>query len=145
MSLYNANVPPAQLLDGTRKDAYINNTAIVPVAAGEMTLTRIMLQKYIAMYGWGFQETWADMRRFHYNVNTDPATGQPVYAGFVPPIGTELFAGPNGSGSNNGKLVNRTRPRYNSEYLYNIPALTSIGAYPPGNDYHTKECWFSQP
>ena len=94
------------------------------------------------MYGWGIHDTWADMRRYHYN-NLDPATGQQVYAGFKVPAGADLFSG--SSGSNNGKVVQRTRPRYNSEYLYNIPALTGIGAYPVGNDYHTKECWFSKP
>jgi hypothetical protein len=35
--------------------------------AANLTLTHIMLQKYIALYGFGFQETWADMRRYHYN------------------------------------------------------------------------------
>jgi hypothetical protein len=78
------------------------------------------------------------MRRYHYT-NLDPATGQQVYAGFTPPSGSNLFS------QNNGKLVYRTRPRYNSEYLYNIPALTAIGAYPINNDYHTKEMWFSKP
>ena len=76
--------------------------------------------------------------RYHYT-NIDPSTGAQVYANFNPPSGTSLHA------SNLTKLVYRCRPRYNSEYLYNIPALTSIGAYPPGNDYHTKECWFSLP
>ncbi|MEI9810547.1 MAG: SusD/RagB family nutrient-binding outer membrane lipoprotein [Bacteroidota bacterium] len=144
-SLYNTNVPAAKLLDATKKADYMNNEAIVPAAASGVTLTRILLQKYIAMYGWGFQEAWADLRRYHYNKDLDAATTRPVFAGFNVPTTSELFAGPNGSGSNNGKLVQRTRPRYNSEYLYNIPALTSIGAYPTGNDYHTKECWFSQP
>jgi len=99
------------------------------------------------MYAWGVHETWVDMRRFHYS-DIDPATSQQVYAGFKVPTGPSTAGGDlySGSiGSNNGKLVYRTRPRYNSEYLYNIPALTSIGAYPVGNDYHTKECWFSKP
>lgn len=139
---YGTNVPAAQLLDATKKANYLADPAIVPVAATSMTLTRIMLQKYIALYAWGVQTTWADMRRYHYN-NLDPATGQQVYAGFIVPSGTNLYAGT--SGSNNGKLVYRCRPRYNSEYLYNIPSLTAIGAYPVGNDYHTKEMWFSKP
>jgi hypothetical protein len=105
----------------------------------------VMLQKYIAMWGWGMQGVWADMRRFHYS-DPDPQTGQQVYADFRIPSGVDLFSAPNGTGgSNNGKLVYRTRPRYNSEYLYNIPALISIGAYPTGNDYHTKRVWFAEP
>ncbi len=140
---YNINIPAGRDINAGNKAAYLANPAVVPPVAdfANMTLTKVMLQKYIAMYGWGIHDTWADMRRYHYN-NLDPATGQQVYAGFKVPAGADLFSG--SSGSNNGKVVQRTRPRYNSEYLYNIPALTGIGAYPVGNDYHTKECWFSQ-
>jgi hypothetical protein len=38
--------------------------------------------------------------------------------------------------------VYRARPRYNSEYLYNVAELDRIGAL--ALDYHTKEMWFSQ-
>jgi hypothetical protein len=113
---------------------YLANAAVVPTAAN-LSLTHVMLQKYIALYGWGVQETWADMRRYHYNVDKDPIKNTVVYAGFTPPSGTDLFS------NNGGKLVQRARPRYNSEYLYNIPELTRIGAL--GLDYHTKEMWFS--
>ncbi|HWR33400.1 MAG TPA: SusD/RagB family nutrient-binding outer membrane lipoprotein [Chitinophagaceae bacterium] len=136
---YTTNIPVGREITPVDKANYLANTAIVPASAAGMTLTRIMLQKYIAMYAWGVHVVWADMRRFHYNTDIDPATLQPVYVGFVPPSSTELHA------SNLGKFVYRCRPRYNSEYLYNIPSLTLIGAYPPGNDYHTKECWFSKP
>lgn len=141
---YTVNIPAGKTIDAAAKAAYLANPTVVPVTptASTMTLTKVMLQKYIAMYAWGVHDTWADMRRFHYS-DIDPATGQQVYAGFKVPSGVDLFSG--SSGSNNGKLVYRTRPRYNSEYLYNIPALTAIGAYPVGNDYHTKECWFSKP
>jgi len=137
-STYNTNVPTANQITPAMKTAYMANTSVVPAVPSGMTLTIIMLQKYISMYAYGVQEVWADMRRYHYT-NIDPATGAQVYAGFTPPSGATLFS------LNNGKLVYRCRPRYNSEYLYNIPALTAIGAYPVGNDYNTKECWFSQP
>lgn len=88
------------------------------------------------MYGYGLVETWVDMRRYHYT-DIDPATGQQVYVGFTPPSGINLFS------NNAGKLAYRARPRYNSEYLYNIAALQSVGAL--ALDYHTKEQWFSQP
>jgi hypothetical protein len=133
---YATNVPTAKQITGSIKTNFLASPAIVPTAAN-LTLTHIMLQKYIALYGWGIHETWADMRRYHYNKDADPQTGKPVYAGFVPPAGADLFV------DNNGQLVYRARPRYNSEYLYNIPELTRIGAY-PGLDYHTKEMWFSQ-
>lgn len=133
---YATNVPTAKLITATTKANYLARPEIVPAAAN-LTLTHIMLQKFIALYGFGMQEVWTDMRRYHYNQDNDPATGKPVYIGFTPPSGTDLHP------DNGGKLVYRARPRYNSEYLYNIPELTRIGAY-PGLDYHTKECWFSQ-
>jgi hypothetical protein len=133
---YSALVPVP--ITPASKAAYLAQPNIVPASPNGLTLTRIMLQKYIALYAWGVHVTWADMRRYHYT-DLDPATGAQVYVGFTPPSGTSLFA------QNLGKLVYRARPRYNSEYLYNIPALTAIGAYPVNNDYHTKETWFSKP
>lgn len=140
---YNVNIPAGKEITATNKANYLADPAVVPAAptAANMTLTKVMLQKYIALYAWGVHDTWVDMRRYHYS-DIDPATSQQVYAGFRVPAGVDLNSL---TGSNNGKLVYRTRPRYNSEYLYNIPALTAIGAYPVGNDYHTKECWFSMP
>ncbi|MEO7766293.1 MAG: SusD/RagB family nutrient-binding outer membrane lipoprotein [Ferruginibacter sp.] len=133
---YPQNIPTAVIITPAVKDAYLINTAVVPPTPGELTLTHIMLQKYIALYGWGVQQTWTDMRKFHY-VDPDPVTGKQVYANFTPPSGVNLIA------TNNGKLVNRARPRYNSEYLYDVPELTRIGAY-QNLDYITYEMWFSQ-
>lgn len=133
---YTTNVPADRLITVAKTADFLSNTAIIPATPNELTLSMIMVQKYIALYGWGVQETWADMRRFHYNNDKDPVTGKPVYAGFLPPT-TDLYL------NNNGKLVYRARPRYNSEYLYNIPELTRLGAL--ALDYHTKELWFTQP
>ena len=88
------------------------------------------------MYGWGPQETWVDMRKYHYNKDLDPVSGNPVYADFAPPAGTFLYI------NNNNKLVYRAKPQ-NVEYTYDIPSLTAIGAM--NLDYNTQECWFSQP
>lgn len=128
-------IPAGKEITATSKNDYLANPVIVP-AAEELTLSHIMLQKYIALYGYGSIETWVDMRRFHYTDN-DPATGTQVYADFTVPSGIDLFV------NNNGKLVHRARPRYNSEYIYNVDELNRIGALLL--DYHTKEQWFSQP
>jgi hypothetical protein len=140
---YATNITVGNEITAINKAAYLADGAVVPATptASTMTLTKVMLQKYIALYGWGVQETWVDMRRYHYKDN-DPATSQQVYAGFIAPSGADLHSG---VGSNNGKFVYRIRPRYNSEFLYNIPSLIAIGAYPTNNDYHTKQCWFSLP
>ena len=131
---YANNIPAASVITAASKAAYLANPAVVP-AATNLTLTHIMLQKYIALYGWGVNETWTDMRRYHYT-DLDPVTSKQVYADFTPPSGIYLVS------TNNGKLVYRCRPRYNSEYLYDIPELTRIGAL--NVDYNTVECWFSQ-
>jgi hypothetical protein len=133
-SQYQSRIPWANLITPAAQAAYLANTKVVPADANLLTLSHIMLQKYIALYGHGFNETWTDMRRYHY-VDLDPATGKKVYAGFTLPATLNIY--------NAGKLAYRCRPRYNSEYLYNIPALQKIGAL--ASDYHTKEHWFMQP
>ncbi len=133
MANYNTNVPTADLLTAAKRDAFLANTAVVPASATGLTLPMIMLQKYIALWGHGTFETWVDMRRYHY---TDKdANGVQVYTGFNVPATADLFP------DNGGKLVYRMRPRFNSEYVWNINELTRIGA--TTLDYHTKEMWFS--
>jgi hypothetical protein len=134
---FTAKIPTAHIITPAMKASYLASTAIVPATPGGLTLTHIMLQKYIALYGWGTHQTWIDMRKFHY---IDQSNGKQVYAGFTPPPTTPTnFLLP----TNNGKLVYRCRPRFNSEYLYDIPELTRIGAI--NLDYNTLECWFSMP
>ena len=121
---------PSQIT-AAEKSAFL--AAIVPAT---ITRTAVLSQKYIALYGWGHNEIWMDLRRYHYT-DKDPATGQQVFPNFAPP--TNLFP------DNGGKLVYRLRPRYNSEYVWNIPALQAVGGLAP--DYHTVEEWIttSQP
>ncbi|MEN9597886.1 MAG: hypothetical protein RL596_197 [Bacteroidota bacterium] len=135
MNDYGSSVPAPRVITIAQRDAFLANTVIVPAAA-DLNLSDIMLQKYIALFGFNPLETWVDMRRYHY-IDVEAATGVQVYNGFTPPTGIDLFS------NNNGKLVYRARPRYNSEYLYNIPELTRIGAL--ALDYHTVEQWFSKP
>jgi hypothetical protein len=105
------------------RDAYLASAA-VPQDANALTLSDIMLQKYISMWVHGALETWVDMRRYRYSSN--------VYTGFTLPA--TLFV------ANSGKPVYRLRPRYNSEFVWNLEALNRIGA--TDDDFHTKELWF---
>jgi hypothetical protein len=130
---YSDRVPTAKLITTTSKSDYLNNPKVVP-SENALTLTHIMLQKYIALYGYGTEETWTDMRRFHYT-DIDPATGKQVYADFTLPSTIYSY--------NLGKPVYRARPRYNSEYLYNVPNLQTIGALAP--EYNTIQPWFVLP
>ncbi|MFD1255985.1 SusD/RagB family nutrient-binding outer membrane lipoprotein [Mucilaginibacter terrae] len=112
---------------------YLNSPSVVPTAAN-LTLSKIMLQKYIALWGWGFIETWMDLRRYHY-LDPETAGGTQVYAGYVFP--TTLYV------DNVNKPAYRIRPRYASEYVWNLVSLEKIGALT--RDYHTKEMWITQP
>ena len=131
-STYQTNVPANMQITAAQKAAYLSNPVVAPAT---ITLSHIMLQKYIAMYGWGLVETWNDLRRYHYT-DLDPVTGQQVFRDFAPPTGTDLWP------DNQGAWVYRCRPRFNSEFLYNIAALDAVGGR--ALNYHTKEQWFSQ-
>jgi hypothetical protein len=132
---FNVNIPAGKEITPAVKAAYLANPEVIPASANDLTLSMIMLQKNIAMFGYGVMETWVDLRRYHY---VDSYAGNPgqVYTDFTPPT-SELYA------DNNGKLVYRVRPRFNSEYVWNILELERIGA--TELDYHTYEMWFSQP
>jgi hypothetical protein len=115
--------------------AYLNSAAVKKTEA-TLTVGDIMLQKYIALWGWGFVETWADLRRYDYSAGLDPAApGQPVYRGFKLPT---TFAA-----VNLGKPAERVRPRFNSEYVWNVDELARFGAL--STSYHTLPMWFSEP
>lgn len=124
---------PTQITS-SEKTTFMAATAIVPATPDQLTLTHIMSQKYIALFGWGHNELWMDLRRYHYT-DIDPASSRQVYPGFTPP--TTLHA------DNAGKVVQRIRPRYNSEYVWNLDALKAIGG--DALDYHTKPLWIIQP
>jgi Starch-binding associating with outer membrane len=109
--------------------AYLADPNFAPPTVG-LSLKHIMCQKYLALWGWGFVENWVDMRRYSYDdIN--------IYPTFTRLNIVNLFT------DNGGKLAERVRPRYNSEYLWNIDALAQVGGFNP--DYHTKKVWFSLP
>jgi len=122
------------LITAAEKAAFLADPKIVPTNAAALTLTQIMTQKYIALFAWGHNELWMDMRRYHYT-DLDPKTGVQVYPGFAPP--TTLFA------DNGGKIVQRIRARYNSEYVWNRAGLDVIGGL--ATDFHTKPLWITTP
>lgn len=114
------------------KAAYLAS-ASVKQNFGSLTLRDIMLQKYLALYGYGFVETWCDLRKFNYMLG-DAKGNNPYQNVYLFP--SSFFA------DNGGNPAQRYRPRFNSEYLWNIEALKKIGA--DKNDYHTYKMWFSQ-
>jgi hypothetical protein len=114
--------------------SYLSSAAVKQTPA-TLTLTDIMLQKYIGDWGWNYWETFCDLRRYHY-YDLDPVTGLPVFRGLVPiTTFSALNGGPN--------LAYRFWPTNFSEFDWNREALRKIGAL--NQNYHTYEMWFSQP
>jgi len=128
-----SNPPIGDAPTGTQ--GYISQTAknnylagpCVRQSAVTLQLSDILQQKFISLFVWGTLEAWADERRYQY----DPT----IFQGFTKP--TTLYP------DNAGKQVYLLRPRYNSEYIWNVPSLKAIGALDP--DYHTKKPWFILP
>ncbi|MDD5149268.1 MAG: SusD/RagB family nutrient-binding outer membrane lipoprotein [Flavobacterium sp.] len=124
-TIVSTTYPTATLITAAQKTAFLSDPNVVPTAAN-LTLKHIMMQKYIALFGFGYLETWTDMRKYHYDTA--------IYEGMVFPT---FFV------DNGGKIAYRVRPRYNSEYVWNYASLQAIGGDKP--DYHTVEMWYSQP
>lgn len=127
------NQTPSQIT-AAEKAAFLASPSVVPTSPSALTLTQIMSQKYIAQWAWGHNELWMDMRRYHYT-DIDPASGKQVFPGFSPPA--VLYP------DNGGQIVQRIRPRFNSEYVWNRPGLDAIGGL--ALDFHTKPLWITQP
>lgn len=108
--------------------AYMNSTEVAQTSA-TLTIQDIMLQKYIAQWGWATIEQWTDLRKYKYNTA--------IFKYYNVPTSTELWP------DNGGFLVQRMRSRYNSEYIWNRATLQAFGAL--DLNYHTKELWFSKP
>jgi hypothetical protein len=114
----------------TERAEFLAHESIAPAT---ITLSHIMGQKFIAQWGWSHIEAWMDMRRYQYT-DVDPVSGTQVYRGFAIPI--NLYV------DNNGKPVQRIRPRFNSDYVWNRVGLDKIGGLAP--DYHTKPMWITE-
>ena len=118
-------------ISATEKTTFLASPTIFPAV---LDLSHIMSQKVIAQWAWGHNELWMDMRRYHYTDN-DPVTGVEIFRGFAPP--SSLYP------DNAGKVVQRIRPRFNSEYVWNRASLDAIGGL--DTDYHTKPLWITLP
>jgi len=108
--------------------AYKASSEVAQTSA-DLRISDIMSQKYIAQWGWAGIEQWCDLRKYHY----DTAVFKNLF----------FYAPDRINANNNGKLAYRVRPRYNSEYVWNIEEMIKWGAV--FNDYHTNEMWFSKP
>lgn len=149
----------------TLANDYLNSKFVNNLPASNFSLSHIMMQKYVALFPWSL-ETWNDMRRYHYDLKTGP-DGVPVsgtswtsdityhkpdsdpnriYKGFYLPSADVLNRRTKMATINQGSPYFRLRPRYNSEYMWNLPSLKKILPIPgDAENYHTSMVWFSIP
>lgn len=120
-------------ITSAQRTTYFNSAAVKSTPAS-LTLTDIMLQKYIGDWAWNPYESWSDVRRYHY-FDLDQETGEQVYKTFNIPTYNINNLGP--------KPVYRFLPTFNSEFDWNEGEIRRIGGF--NLDYHTYEMWFSQP
>ncbi len=138
-----------------------------PFVAGvsDFSLSHIMMQKWVALYPWGASEAWVDMRKYHYDIKYTgeyPSKGNGwTYATIVQKWDTDptkvykgLYLRPaqvqhrtiSYDPRNQGAPSYRIRPRYNSEYMWNLPSLKMLKPIAGDADnYHTSIPWFAYP
>ena len=150
-------------LFNTLADEYLEG----PYVAGltDFSLSHIMMQKWVSLYPWGAAEAWVDMRKYHFDVDYTgeyPSEGNgwtqtvvdqkwdtnpsKVYKGlYLSPAQVQGRKGPYNI-NNEGSPSYRIRPRFNSEYMWNLKSLeilTPISGTAP--NYHTSIPWFAYP
>jgi hypothetical protein len=133
VNLVNSSGPAFTPITVAQRDAYMLTPA-VKQDGNTLTISDIMLQKYIGDFGWNLIESWSDIRRFHY-FDVDADSNEQVYRTFTINSFSSNNQGP--------KPAYRYRPTNFSEFDWNIEELRKIGAL--NIDYHTYEMWFSQP
>lgn len=135
------------------------------ITEDKLTLSHIMMQKWVALYPWGAQEAWVDMRKYHYDIkytgdyptlnngwsetmvdqkwDTDPTK---VYKGlYLAPAQVQSRKGSYNT-RNHGSPCYRVRPRYNSEYMWNVPSLESLKPISgTADNYQCSIPWFAYP
>lgn len=135
------------------------------ITESTLTMSHIMLQKFVALFPWGASETWVDMRKNHYDLkysgeypslnngwtlttvdqkwDSDPTK---VYKGlYLKPAQVENRRGTYNV-ENEGAPCYRIHPRYNSEYMWNEDALKKLKPISgTADNYHTSIPWFAYP
>lgn len=108
-------------------DAFINNAELFPATEADLTISAIMMQKYVAMYLQS--ESWVDMRRYDYSPS--------VYSGLRRPNNLIWFF----EDEPDNVWVYRIPYDPQTEELYNKPQLEELGAYQDPNWLKVKMGW----
>lgn len=142
---------------------YLAGPFVEGVTVDELTLSHIMMQKFVALYPWGSQEAWVDQRKYHYDIEytgSYPALGNgwdyntifqkrdsdpnKVFKGYY--LSPAEARGTAYNTNNGGSPCYRIRPRYNSEYVWNehkLAVLKPIAG--TAANYQCSMPWFAYP
>ena len=146
-------------------DEYLAGPYVDGIDESSLTLSHIMMQKYVALFPWGSSEAWVDLRKYFYDIkfsgeypsldngwslttvdqkwDTDETK---VYKGFyLAPAQVENRRGKYNI-ENYGSPCFRIRPRYNSEYMWNEPSLEKLKPISgTALNYQCSIPWFAYP
>ena len=144
---------------------YLDGEYVAQLPMSEFSLSHIMMQKYVALFPWGGLEAWVDMRKYHYDIaytGEYPTNGNgwnptlleqkwdtnpdKVYKGlYLQPADVQGRKGAYNI-NNEGSPAYRIRPRYNSEYMWNLGSLEKLKPVSgTAENYHTSIPWFAYP
>ena len=142
---------------------YLAGPFVEGITADKLTLSHIMMQKFVALYPWGSLEAWVDQRKYHYDIEYTgnyPALGNgwdyntifqkrdddpnKVFKGYY--LSPAEARGTAYDTNNSGSPCYRIRPRYNSEYVWNehkLAVLKPIAG--TAANYQCSMPWFCYP
>jgi hypothetical protein len=150
----------------TLANQYAAGPYVDGLSAADFSLSHIMMQKWVALYPWGSQEAWVDMRKYHYDIkytgeypsaengawtlnsvnqkwDSDPSK---VYKGLYLAPAQVQGRKINYNILNAGAPSYRIRPRYNSEYMWNRASLETLKPVSGlADNYQTSIPWFAYP
>lgn len=149
----------------TLANEYLSGPYVNGLSIDDFTLSHIMMQKWVALYPWGALEAWVDMRKYHYDIDYTgeyPSSGDGWTLNTVTnkwdtnpdKVFKGLFLQPANVTSrrvaystfNEGSPCYRIRPRYNSEYMWNKPALSLLKPISGmADNYQCSIPWFAYP
>ena len=142
---------------------YLAGPYVGGLSEGTLTLSHIMMQKFIHLYPWGAGEEWVDQRKYFYDVEYTgdyPGTGngwdlttltmkpeaQKVFKGFYLMPANVQNRRTSYNKDNFGSPCFRVRPRYNSEYMWNKPYLEQLKPISgTAVNYQCSIPWFAYP
>ena len=150
----------------TLANEYIAGPYVDGLGEANLTLSHIMMQKWCALWSWGALEAWVDLRKYHYDLaysgdfpkldngwseerkafHKAESDDNRIYKGFYLPAAANVeFRNGTFNTYNDGPMY-RIRPRYNSEYMWNVDKLKEIKPISGMADhYHCSIPWFAYP